>query len=309
MMLNKPKFWDKKINFISIFLFPISLLYLSIIFLKKKISKIEIFNVRVICVGNIYLGGTGKTPTSIFLAKEIEDIGKKVTILRKYYKSHEDEHDLIRENFKNLILCKNREIGLRNAEKSGFDIVILDDGLQDYKIKKDIKIVCFNNNQLIGNGLVLPAGPLRENLSALNDANIVIINGVKNLSFEEKILKINKRIKFFYSLYLPTNLSEFRNKKLLALAGIGNPENFFKLLEKNNLHIEKKIIFPDHHKFSKKEVEKIVNEADRENLQIIVTEKDYYKLKKFKLDKIRYLKIILKIDNQGELINMIKEIL
>ena len=215
MMLNKPKFWDKKINFISIFLFPISLLY-NDYFFKKKISKIEIFNVRVICVGNIYLGGTGKTPTSIFLAKEIEDIGKKVTILRKYYKSHEDEHDLIRENFKNLILCKNREIGLRNAEKSGFDIVILDDGLQDYKIKKDIKIVCFNNNQLIGNGLVLPAGPLRENLSALNDANIVIINGVKNLSFEEKILKINKRIKFFYSLYLPTNLSEFRNKKLLA---------------------------------------------------------------------------------------------
>ena len=167
MIINKPKFWDKKIGLISIFLFPLSLIFIFLIFVKKKITKKRAFKIPIICVGNIYVGGTGKTPTSIFLAKEIEKFGKKVAILRKYYKEHIDEHELIKKNFQNLILNEDRLEGLSDVEKSNFDIVILDDGFQDYRIKKNLNIICFNSNQLIGNGLVMPSGPLRENLSAL----------------------------------------------------------------------------------------------------------------------------------------------
>ena len=308
MILIKPKFWDQKINFLTIFLLPLSLIFIFIIFLKKKFTKSLRFKIPIICVGNIFLGGTGKTPISVFLAKEISKLGKKTVILRRYYKNHKDEYKFIKSKFKNLILNKNRISGLEIAEKSNFDVAILDDGLQDYRIRKNLSIVCFNQNQLIGNGFVLPSGPLRETLNALKNANIVIINGDKDKYFERKILNINKKLEVFYSSYIPLNINEFKNKKLLAIAGIGNPENFFKLIEKNKLKLEKKIIFPDHYEFSKNEIQNIVDEATSKNCQIIMTEKDYFKVKHFKIRKIKFLKVLLKIDNQKMLLNKIKEL-
>ena len=308
MMLTKPKFWSQKINFLTIFLLPLSLIFIFIIFLKKKFTKSLRFKIPLICVGNIFLGGTGKTPISVFLAKEISKLGKKTVILRRYYKNHKDEYKFIKSKFKNLILNKNRISGLEIAEKSNFDVAILDDGLQDYRIRKNLSIVCFNQNQLIGNGFVLPSGPLRETLNALKNANIVIINGDKDKYFERKILNVNKKLEIFYSSYIPLNINEFKNKKLFAIAGIGNPENFFKLIEKNKLKLEKKIIFPDHYEFSKNEIQNIVDEATSKNCQIIMTEKDYFKVKHFKIRKIKFLKVLLKIDNQKKLLNKIKEL-
>ena len=306
--INKPKFWNRKIGLISILFFPLTLIVIVFTYLKKKITKIQNFKIPIICVGNIYLGGTGKTPTSILLANELSKLGKKPLILRKYYKNHNDEYSLIKNYFKNLIISKNRIEGLKEAEKSNFDIVILDDGLQDYKIKKNLSIVCFNNNQLIGNGMVLPSGPLRENLSILKNVEIVIINGSKNINFENKILNINKKLEIFYSFYKPINLDQFKNKKLLALAAIGNPENFFQLVEKNNLKIFKKKIFPDHYQFSKAEMQNILREAEMENYQVIMTEKDYYKINHYKLKKINYLKVSLEIYNKEKLLKKINSL-
>ena len=306
--INKPKFWDRKIGLISILFFPLTLIVIFFTSLKKKITKTQGFKIPIICVGNIYLGGTGKTPTSILLANELSKLGKKPLILRKYYKNHNDEYSLIKNYFKNLIISKNRIEGLKEAEKSNFDIVILDDGLQDYKIKKNLSIVCFNNNQLIGNGMVLPSGPLRENLSILKNVEIVIINGSKNINFENKILNINKKLEIFYSFYKPINLDQFKNKKLLALAAIGNPENFFQLVEKNDLKIFKKKIFPDHYQFSKAEMQNILREAEMENYQVIMTEKDYYKINHYKLKKINYLRVSLEIYNKEKLFKKINSL-
>ena len=306
--INKPKFWDRKIGLISILFFPLTLIVIFFTSLKKKITKTRGFKIPIICVGNIYLGGTGKTPTSILLANELSKLGKKPLILRKYYKNHNDEYSLIKNYFKNLIISKNRIEGLKEAEKSNFDMVILDDGLQDYKIKKNLSIVCFNNNQLIGNGMVLPSGPLRENLSILKNIEIVIINGKKNINFENKILNINKKLEIFYSFYKPINLDQFKNKKLLALAAIGNPENFFQLVEKNDLKIFKKKIFPDHYQFSKAEMQNILREAEMENYQVIMTEKDYYKINHYKLKKINYLRVSLEIYNKEKLLKKINSL-
>ena len=205
MKINKPKFWDKKIGLISILLIPLSIITQILIFIKKNFTNSRIFKIPIICIGNIYVGGTGKTPTAIFLTKELEQKGKKPVILRKYYNSHSDEHGLIKSKVKSLILSSNRLDGVNKALSLDHDMVILDDGLQDYNIKKNLSIVCFNENQLIGNGLVLPAGPLRESLNALKNAEIVLINGNKNKNFEEKILNINKNLDIFSSSFV--NLS------------------------------------------------------------------------------------------------------
>jgi len=308
MKLSKPKFWDKKNSLISLILIPFTLIILLVIFFKKKLTKSIKFNIPIICVGNIYIGGTGKTPTSIYLANELTKLSKNPVILRKYYKNHIDEHHLIRKNFKNLILDHNRVNGIAKAIGDNYDSVILDDGLQDYKIKKNLSIVCFNNNQLIGNGLVLPSGPLRENLSSLKNANIILINGKKNIDFEKKILQINQNLKIFYSQYKPVNINQFKNKKLLAIAAIGNPNNFFHLMKENNLNIREELTFPDHYLFTKPEIQNIIKEANNKNYQIIMTEKDYFKIKDFNLDKVEYLKVALEINEKEKFIKTITSI-
>ena len=171
-----------------------------------------------------------------------------------------------------------------------------------------MSIVCFNQNQLIGNGLVIPSGPLRENLNALKDANIILINGNKDIDFEKKILNVNKNLEFFYSYFKPTNIERFKNKRLLALAGIGNPENFFKLLQENDLNIEKKLIFPDHYEFTKTEIKNIVENAKNKNLQIIMTEKDYFKIKDFNIPEIQYLEVSLEIKQKNKLTQIISKL-
>ncbi len=305
MMLRKPKFWDDKISFISLLLLPLTLIFIFLNFLKIKFTTPNDFNIPIICVGNIYIGGTGKTPTSIFLASELLKLGKKPVILKKIYKSHSDEYNLIKKYFKNLIISKTRIEGLNQAENSNFNVAILDDGLQDHSIRKNINIICFNQNQLIGNGLVFPSGPLRENLSVLKDIDIAIINGKKDKDFENKIKYIGKKLEIFYSSFKPVNLDQFKNKKLLAIAGIGNPDNFFKLLEENGLNVEEKLVFPDHYVFSKKKILNVIGSAEKKNYHIIMTEKDYYKIHHYNLDKINYLKVSLVIDEKEKLLNKI----
>ena len=139
MNFKKPNYWDRQIGLISIVLLPITLIVLIVNFLKKKLIKPEKFNIPIICVGNIYIGGTGKTPTSMLLASKLSKLERKPAIIRKYYKSHLDEYNLIKNNAEILITNKSRIEALKKAE-TNFDIAILDDGLQDYKIKKDLNL-------------------------------------------------------------------------------------------------------------------------------------------------------------------------
>ena len=307
MKFLKPKFWEQKKSLITFFLLPFSFVYQILFYIKKKITTVNSFEIPIICVGNIYLGGTGKTPLCIFLAKELALRKKYPAIIKKYYKNQTDEHDFIKDKFNSLFLNKNRISAIKSALKKDHNLIILDDGFQDYNIKKDLNIICFNQNQLIGNGMVIPSGPLRESLGALEDAQVVIINGGKSLEFEQKILQYNKNLNIFYSNYYPVNSNEFKKKKLLAVAGIANPKNFFDLLLKEGLEIKKKMIFPDHYQFKKSEIVNIVKYAEERNLQIVMTEKDYFKVKKFNFNEIKYLKIMLKIENCEKLIKLVSD--
>lgn len=307
MKIYKPFFWTKPRSFITLILLPITFLVFIFILLKKIINKAEKFNIPVVCIGNIYMGGTGKTPLSLLLAEELRILGKKSVIIKKFYKDHKDEHLLIKKRGIPLIVEKSRANSLKLAEKE-FDIAILDDGFQDYKIIKDLNILCFHSKQLIGNGYIFPSGPLRERLSAVRRAQIVVINGEKNLIFENKLKKINSKINIFYSKYKLVNQEDFKNKNILAFAGIGNPENFFNLLMESGLNIKKTIPFPDHYDFNKKEILEIIEKAKKQNYTILTTEKDFLRIKNFNFSEIYSCNIILEITKKSELIALIKKI-
>ena len=305
MKLKKPKFWEiSELSFWAILLFPISILYLLISFLFK-IKSSNKFEIPIICIGNIYIGGTGKTP----LAKEIfqitKSLGKNPAFDKKYYDYLEDEINMLQKTGKTFFLNK-RKNSIEALIKNGHDLAILDDGFQDLSINKNFSIICFNQKQWIGNGLVIPAGPLRERLSSLKRADCILINGNKDAKIENKIYKENKSAKIFYSKYVPINIDRFKEKKICAFAGIGNPSNFFELLKENNLNLVNTFSYPDHHNYTYTEIENMVKKFN--DCVFLTTEKDYYRfeLGSVKNFKIEYLKIKLEIEDKDNFTKLIK---
>ena len=308
MNFKKPKFWDfPGLSIWSVLLYPLSLLFLFTSSILRILKVEKKFPIPIVCIGNIYIGGTGKTP----LAKEIfqitKSLGKNPAFIKKYYSYLNDEIDMLQKTGKTFFLNKRKD-SIKALIKKGFDLAILDDGFQDLSIYKNFNIICFNQKQWIGNNFLIPAGPLRESLSALNRADCILINGKKDTKIENQIYSVNKSAKVFYSKYKALDIDEFKGKKICAFAGIGNPSNFFELLKENNLNLVKTFSYPDHHEFSYNDIENMVKKYN--DCILLTTEKDYCRIP---LDlikkgfKIEYLKIRLDIENKDNFIKLIKD--
>ena len=305
MKIKKPKFWNEK-NILSYFLYPISFLTLIINQIKKFSNKKK-FLLKTICVGNIYLGGTGKTSLSIMINKILKKKYKTVFV-KKFYKDQIDEQNQLKSNG-NLISDEKREYALKTAQDLNYEVAILDDGLQQKNINYDLSITCFNSSAGIGNGFLLPAGPLRENISALKRYDAVFINGEKkNIKLNYSIKKINSNIEIFEAKYEATNLKKInRNKNFLIFSGLGNPQEFENTLKKYKFKIKEKIIFPDHYNFSNSEIKKLKNVAKNKKLEILTTEKDYFRLSKKNKKNIKFLKVDLRVINKKRFIKFLQE--
>ena len=307
MSLKKPKFWDyKKPNIIAYILSPIAFLVRILVFLFRKKNR-QKFKIKIICVGNIYIGGTGKTSLSIKLNQILNQKKIKSCFVKKFYKNQEDEQKLLKNNGK-LFLASKRIDAIKEAEKENYDVVILDDGLQDKSIEPDINLICFNNTNWIGNGMTIPAGPLREKIDNLKYHKHIFLNGnLENLeNIKKEIFKINSEINIYLGKYEPVNIDEFKKEdKYLVFSGIGNHKTFISMLNNNGIKIIKDIEFPDHHKYKKKEIDKIINEANRLSCKLITTEKDFLRLEKEFINKIKFVKSELKIIDEEKFIKKI----
>ena len=306
MFKLKPNFWgSKNITFFSLMLYPLSLITMFL-FKIKSLNKGKKFKIPIICIGNIYIGGTGKTPLAIKVHEIVSVLKKDSAFIKKYYNYLEDEISLLKQKGK-VYAFKSRIKSIKKLVEDKYELAILDDGFQDFSIKKDISILCFNSKQGVGNGMVIPAGPLREPIQGIKRADCVMINGNKLEIFENNLLKHNPSLEIFYFKYELLNFQKYKNKKLIPFAGIGNPNNFFDILHENNLICTKTFCFPDHHKFTDKELEKLINEAKKNNAILITTEKDYLRINKRFQSSINYLKINLKIQNENKFLNFIKK--
>ena len=307
MNLKKPKFWDyKKPNIIAYLLLPIAFLIQIFVFLFRK-TNAQKFKIKIICVGNIYIGGTGKTSLSIKLNQILNQKKIKSCFVKKFYKDQIDEQNLLSNNGK-LFLSSKRIDAITKAEKENYDVVILDDGLQDKSIEPDINLVCFNNANWIGNGMTIPAGPLREKIDNLKYYEHIFLNGnLENLEkIKEEILRVNSKINIHVGKYEPVNIDEFNKEdKYLVFSGIGNHKTFISMLNNNGIKIIKDIEFSDHHKYKKNEIDKIINEANRLSCKLITTEKDFLRLKNNFINKIKFVKSELKIIDEEKFIKAI----
>ena len=303
MNLKKPNFWTyDKPNFYAYLLSPISIL-IQILSLLKFTNKTKP-KIKTICIGNIYLGGTGKTSLSLKINEILKNKNIKSCFVKKFYKNQIDEQKILRKNGK-LFLSSKRLNALEEAQNENYDIAILDDGLQDRSIIYDKSIVCFNNLNWIGNGMTIPSGPLRENIKNLKKYNNVFLNGnLENLeNLKNKLLRINPELIIHVGKYVALNINEFSRKdNYLVFSGIGNHQTFTSMIKNYELNIKKDIEFPDHYKYSIADIDNILKEAKSLNCKILTTEKDFLRLNYKNLSQINFIKSELKILDENKLI-------
>ena len=296
-MINTPKFWYKK-DLISkcktFLLLPFSIVWILLSLIKKNFVKRYKSHLKVICIGNLSIGGTGKTPFSIQTYKILEILGYKPVFLTRGYRgltkgpilvnkshNHKDVGDeaLLLSKVGTTIVSSNRCIGAKYIEnlKKNYDIIIMDDGLQNYQLEQDIKLLLIDKKLLFGNGYCIPAGPLRQTITqGLKKIDAIIFTGDGdtkdiNLNF------INNIQNFDTKLELKKTFKTKQNN-FLAFCALGNPIKFFNTLKKNNFKIVLTKSFPDHYEYKNKDINTLKEEADNRNLKLITTEKDYVKI-------------------------------
>ena len=307
MKFKKPKFWDlKKPNIFSYILLPISFLIRVAVYFKKE-AKINDFKIKTICVGNIYLGGTGKTSLCIKINEILKKKNVKSCFIKKFYKNQLDEQKILEKNGQ-AFFSKNRIDSIKQAERSNFDVAIIDDGLQDRSINYDKKIVCFNNINWIGNGMVIPSGPLRESLHNIKKYDCIFLNGnLENLeNIKKEILKIHSEANIYIGQYKVLNINEINlENNYLAFSGIGNHKTFVSTLKEHKINVVEDLEFPDHYKYSNKDLDRIITHANKINCKLITTEKDYLRIDDQINKKIQFVKSELMVDEE----RFIKEII
>ena len=310
MKFNKPKFWDKRnhISLFAILLLPLSLFVLIKNYFENIKIKKNFYDLKTICVGNIYIGGTGKTPLVNNLASHFKK-KYKTCIIKKNYHSHLDEKMLL-ESKHRVIFEKTRELSITKAENEKAEMLIFDDGLQEKKINYDLKIVCFNSLKLDGNGLVLPAGPLREKLSEIKNYDVVFINGNLNkdsAKFVKKIKNFNPNIKIFTGKYIPKDYLKLKKKKYIIFSGIGNPHTFSDTLKSLKIKFKRHEIFPDHYEFKESDLLRLKSLAKLEKCELLTTEKDYLRIKKSFKKTINFLKVELLVNEEKQFYKYLKD--
>jgi tetraacyldisaccharide 4'-kinase len=300
--MRTPKFWyGQKISILSLLLTPVSWIYALTHATLLGIAKPWQSPIPVICVGNLTVGGHGKTPTALSICHILKSYNKSVHFISRGYKGslngpilvNPSSHSAIEVGDEPLLLSEiaptwvsaNREAGIRLAHKMGAEIIIMDDGFQNPSIKKDLSIIVIDGEVGFGNGHLIPAGPLREGINAgLSRANAVVIIGEDKKNLKSTILEINsyrsqKPFQVLTSRLEPdVGSNSFGKKKVLAFTGISRPEKFFNTLIKLGYDIVVKKSFPDHHQYTKKELANLHKTAQIENVQLITTSKDYVRL-------------------------------
>ncbi len=312
-MIEAPKFWYKKnlsSKILSILFFPLSILWILISLLKNVLTTKYKSKLKVICIGNLTIGGTGKTPFAIYTFKLLKNLGFKPVFLTRGYggllkgpvevKNTHNFRDvgdeaLLLNKIGPTFISKNRSLGAKLIEKhkDNFNVIIMDDGLQNYQLEQDVKFMLVDKNLKFGNEFCIPAGPLREPASqGLMRIDAIVLTGNNNRKFDFNNVH-NKTV--FNSKVKTIKLPKIKNEKLLAFCGLANSNKFYETLKENGFNITYTKSFPDHYEYKNEDIDKLISEANKQNLKLITTEKDYVKIKNDK-NLINTLPIEMEVD-------------
>ena len=329
MIIKTPKFWFKNRNEINPILYtlkPFSKIWEVVTKLRLVNGLWEKMPIPVVCIGNITVGGSGKTPVTMALQLLLKDMGIRACVVSRgyggknkypHYVTKNDtfckvgDEPIILSKKGAVIVSKVKKNGILKAYKDGFDMVLLDDGFQNSKINKDLSLVVVDSEVLFGNEFIFPLGPLREPISSgLSRADAIILVG-NNHKNTHKIdsLRTENKIPVLKGCINKKKKSTNNNKEVLAFSGIAFPDKFFKTLKDMGYTVIKTKVFPDHYPYTLKDMIKLKNYAENYGLKLITTEKDIVRVPKRFHKFIDIIQIEFQFKNSEKIKEMIKKIL
>ena len=294
--MREPAFWYRPPSLTSLLLSPLAAVYGATAGRRLRRKGFDA-GIPVICVGNYHLGGAGKTPTVRALVEVLRDLGETPVVLSRGYggrlrgpvmvdpdrhlASDVGDEPLMLAQSVAVAVSRERIDGLALAKSQGATVIVMDDGFQNPAIAKDLSLVVIDAHRGLGNTRVFPAGPLRAPLPPQvdrTDALIVIGEGGAADAVAARVAAQDKPVLLAQLKAGRAAVSSLRGRRVLAFAGIGDPDRFFRTLRACGIEVVREQAFADHHPFTQGEIEQLVAEARRDRLVVVTTEKDLARL-------------------------------
>jgi tetraacyldisaccharide 4'-kinase len=295
--MREPGFWHGPSSWKSHLLRPLGVLYGAIAARRLRGQGLDA-GIPVLCVGNYHVGGAGKTPTVLTLAKLLRHLGETPVVLSRGYggrlrgpvrvdparhaASDVGDEPLMMASQLPVVVARQRADGVPLARSQAATVILMDDGFQNPSVAKDASLIVVDGSRGLGNGQVFPAGPLRAPLKpqlARTDALVIVGNGAAAEAVAAEIAAQGKPVLRAHLMPDAASVASLRGKRVLAFAGIGDPARFFATLEASGIEVARRRAFADHHPFVQSEIEGLVAEATRDGLTLVTTEKDLARLR------------------------------
>jgi tetraacyldisaccharide 4'-kinase len=294
--MREPGFWHGPASLNAHLLKPLAALYGAVAAQRLRRKGLHA-GIPVLCVGNYHVGGAGKTPTVLALAKLLRELGETPVVLSRGYggklrgpirvdpvrhtASDVGDEPLMLASSLPVVVSRKRADGVPLARAQGASVILMDDGFQSPAVVKDASLIVIDSERGIGNGQVFPAGPLRAPLRpqlARTDALIVVGNGSAAGTVAAEIAAQGKPVLSAHLKPDEAVVAQLRGKRVLAFAGIGDPTRFFNTLRASGVELAGQRAFADHHPYSQAEIESLIAEASRDGQTLVTTEKDLARL-------------------------------
>jgi tetraacyldisaccharide 4'-kinase len=295
--MREPGFWHGPSSLNSHLLKPLAALY-GAVAAKRLRHKGLNAGIPVLCLGNYHVGGAGKTPAVLALAKLLRELGETPVVLSRGYggklrgpvkvdpvrhaASDVGDEPLMLAGALPVVVSRQRAEGVPLARARGATVILMDDGFQSPAVVKDASLIVIDSERGIGNGQVFPAGPLRAPLRpqlARTDALIIVGDGNAAATVAAEIVAQGKPVLSAHLKPDEAQMAQLRGKRVLAFAGIGDPTRFFNTLRASGIDVAGQRAFADHHPYSQAEIESLIAEAGRDGLTLVTTEKDLARLR------------------------------
>ena len=312
--MREPVFWHGPASLNAHLLKPLAALYGAIAAQRLQRRGLNA-GIPVLCVGNYHVGGAGKTPTVLALAKLLRELGETPVVLSRGYggklagpvrvdpvrhaASDVGDEPLMLAGALPVVVSRKRADGVPLARAQGATVILMDDGFQSPAVVKDASLIVIDSERGLGNGQVFPAGPLRAPLRpqlARTDALIVVGNGTAAQSVAAEIAAQGKPVLSAHLKPDQAQVAQLRGKRVLAFAGIGNPTRFFNTLRASGIDVAGQRAFADHHAYSQSQIESLIAEAGRDGLTLVTTEKDLARLRDWSQQIVAF-PVTLEFDN------------
>jgi len=294
--MREPGFWHGPASLNAHLLKPLAALYGAVAARRLRRKGLNA-GIPVLCVGNYHVGGAGKTPTVLALAKLLRDLGETPVVLSRGYggklagpvrvdpvrhaASDVGDEPLMLAGALPVVVSRKRADGVPLARAQGATVILMDDGFQSPAVVKDASLIVIDSARGLGNGQVFPAGPLRAPLwpqLARTDALIVVGNGAAADAVAAEIAAQDKPVLRAHLKPDVAVVAQLRGRRVLAFAGIGDPTRFFNTLRASGIELAAQRAFADHHPYSQAEIESLIADAKRDGLTLVTTEKDLARL-------------------------------